>query len=61
MTFAQIKRLYGPTDSEIARNLGVSRQLVAHWRVNGLSPARQGWLQLQTGGKLKADHARSPR
>ena len=54
MTFTDLRRKYG-SDSDIARRFGVSRQLVGHWRRNGLSHARQCAIQVATRGKLRAE------
>jgi hypothetical protein len=56
MTLAQLTKAYG-SDSDIARAIGCSRQLVAYWRAHGgvIAPARQAWIEVKTGGKFKAD------
>jgi hypothetical protein len=46
---------FGDSDASIAKALGTSRQLVAHWRVKGIAPQRQAWIQVQTKGRLRAD------
>ena len=54
MTLAELEKAYG-SDSDIAKALDVSRQLVAHWRKNGtIAPARQAWIELRSGGRFKA-------
>jgi len=54
MDFKDLVRRYGDSDTRIAEALGASRQLVAHWRRKGISPARQAWIQVRTRGRLKA-------
>ena len=54
MTFADLTRRYGDSDSAIAARLGVSRQLVNHWRRHGISAPRQAWIQQTTRGRLRA-------
>lgn len=54
MTLAELEKAFG-SDSDIAKALDVSRQLVAHWRKNKeIAPARQAWIELKTGGRFKA-------
>lgn len=43
--------------AEVARQLGVSKQVVSLWR-KGISEKRQAWIQLRTGGALLADLCR---
>jgi hypothetical protein len=54
MTYSDLKRKYG-TDAGIAAALNTSRQLVAHWRKKGISPARQAWIQVKTRGRFRAE------
>ena len=53
MTHDDLRRMWG-SDSNIAKALGVSRQLVAHWRRKGLSYPRQCAIQIATKGRLRA-------
>ena len=53
MTFADLREKYG-SDSEIARRVGVSRQLVHHWKKKGIPYGRQCMIQLATKGRLRA-------
>ena len=55
MTFADLIQKYGDSDASIARALGTSRQLVKHWRANGIAPQRQAGIQMVTKGRLRAD------
>ena len=55
MTFDDLIRKYGDSDPAIADALGTTRQLVRYWRLKGISPARQAWIQVQTKGRLRAD------
>ena len=57
MTFADLQRKYG-TDSDIARGIGVSRQLVYVWKKKGIPYGRQCMIQLQTRGRLRATNPR---
>ncbi len=54
VTFNDLIQRYGDHDQAIADKLGVSRQLVAHWRKAGISEARQAWIQQVTRGRIKA-------
>jgi len=54
MTFDDLVSRYGDSDTAIAGKLGVSRQLVAHWRRAGISEARQAWIQQVTRGRMRA-------
>ena len=55
MTFDDLVQKYGDSDASIAKALGTSRQLVKHWRVKGIAPQRQAWIQMITKGRLRAD------
>ena len=57
MTFADLQRKYG-NDSNIAKGLGVSRQLVFHWKKKGIPYGRQCMIQLATKGRLRAEDPR---
>ena len=61
MTFADLIACYGDSNAEIAKRLGVSRQIVAHWRHAGITEQRQAWIQQQTRGKLKAERRNGAR
>lgn len=54
MTFADLQKQYG-SDASIAAALNVSRQLVGHWKRNGISYPRQCAIQLKTRGRLRAE------
>lgn len=54
MRFQQLEKAFG-SDAAIAEALGVSRQLVGWWRRKGISPQRQAWIELMTGGSVTAD------
>jgi DNA-binding transcriptional regulator YdaS (Cro superfamily) len=54
MIHEDLQRKYG-NDSNIARALGVSRQLVFHWKRKGIPYGRQCMIQLATKGRLRAD------
>lgn len=51
MTFAGLIRRFGDSNSAIAKGLNTSRQLVAHWRKNGISAQRQAWIREQLKAK----------
>ena len=57
MTYQDLQRKYG-TDSNIARSVGVSRQLVGYWKRNSIPYSRQCMIQLVTKGRLRADNPR---
>jgi hypothetical protein len=54
MTFNDLRTKYG-SDANIARSLGVSRQLVGVWKRRGIPYTRQCAIQIGTRGRLKAD------
>jgi len=53
MTYQDLAKQYG-SDSNIARQFGVTRQLVGHWKRKGISYSRQCVIQIQTRGRLRA-------
>ena len=58
MTFDDLRIKYG-SDANIAKALGVSRQLVGIWKRNDAIPyTRQCAIQLGTRGRLRADPPR---
>jgi len=57
MTYADLQRKYG-TDANIAKGVGVSRQLVGYWKRRGIPYSRQCVIQLATKGRLRADNPR---
>jgi hypothetical protein len=52
-----IKHFGGPTESVAiaATELGVTKQLVYHWRSSGIPYDTQCRIQIETRGKLKAE------
>jgi len=54
MTFQDLKDHFG-TQSDIARALRTSAQVVSAWKKNGIPVGRQYEIQVLTGGKLRAD------
>lgn len=45
VTFLTLIAKFGDSNIAIARALGVDRQLVAYWRVKGISESRQSWIR----------------
>lgn len=53
MTADQIIKHFS-TKTLAARSLGVTLQTLRDWRKSGVPERTQAWIQLHTGGKLKA-------
>ena len=54
MTPNQVVKHFGSV-SAAARGLGLTRTAIQNWRRKGAVPRRtQAWIQLETGGALKA-------
>lgn len=60
MDYADLERKWGSA-SNIARALGVDRQLVNHWRRAGISYSRQCFIQIQTNGRMRAEKPAEPK
>ena len=56
MTHTQILKKFG-TPTAARKALGVSLQTLRNWKTGGIPLRTQQWIQLQTGGALKADKA----
>ena len=53
MTYQDLQTKYG-SDANIAKAIGVSRQLVGYWKRRGIPFQRQCMIQLATKGRLRA-------
>jgi len=53
MTVDQIIKYFGGK-SQAAKALDCHLQTLRDWRKNGIPPKTQAWIQLETGGALKA-------
>lgn len=54
MTPSQVVKHFGSVRAA-ARSLGLSRTAIQNWKRKGFVPKRtQAWIQLETGGALKA-------
>ena len=53
MTYQDLQTKYG-SDANIAKAIGVSRQLVGYWKRRGIPFPRQCMIQLATKGRLRA-------
>jgi hypothetical protein len=53
VTYQDLQTKYG-TDANIAKAIGVSRQLVGYWKRKGIPYGRQCMIQLATKGRLRA-------
>jgi hypothetical protein len=60
MTPAQLIKHYG-TQAKAAKALKMTSAIVSYWVKKGIIPKKtQAWIQLETGGALKARRNRSP-
>lgn len=58
MTPEQVIKFFEGEQSAAAK-LGVSRQIVNYWKRQRRIPTKtQAWIQLRTGGKLKAENGK---
>lgn len=46
---------YFKTKTNACARLNISRQALHRWKLSGVPPDRQNFIQLYTRGKLKAD------
>jgi hypothetical protein len=53
MDYSELERRWG-SPANIAKAIGVSRQLVSHWRKAGITEVRQVWL----AAKIKPERRR---
>jgi transcriptional repressor of cell division inhibition gene dicB len=58
MTFQELVDHFG-SPRQVQEALGISKQLASYWKRAGIPIGRQYEIQVLTGGKFRADPARS--